>query len=158
MREEALATVHAGLLLCVAGGLAWLSGRPFVFPSLGPSAYLLATASGDQVSARRVLGGHAVGVLAGLAAYHAVAPGLVITGESAALAPGGLRLAASGALSVTLTTGGMLATDTAHAPACATTLIVSLGLLSSVVEGEVIMLAVGALFGTHGVARRTVLT
>lgn len=95
-----------------------------------------------------------MGVLAGLAAYYAVAPGLVITAESAALVPGGLRLAVSGALSVALTNGRMLTTDTAHGPACATTLIVSLRLLSSAAEGGIIMLAVAALFGVHAGARR----
>ncbi|MFC6795695.1 hypothetical protein ACFQFH_16900 [Halobaculum halobium] len=41
----------------------------------------------------------------------------------------------------------MALTDTRHAPACATTLIVSLGLLPSVADAAVIALGVVALWG-----------
>lgn len=151
MPEDVLGpSLYAGLLVAVTGVLAWVSGRPFVFPSLGPSAYMLATVPGDdRLSARRVIGGHLVGVLAGLLAYHALASGHVVTAAATPLATGQLRLAASGVCSVALTTGGMRATDTMHAPACATTLIVSLGLLPSVVDGLVIVSAVSALFAAH---------
>ncbi|MFC6787471.1 hypothetical protein ACFQFH_16895 [Halobaculum halobium] len=83
-RSEAVAdAVHAAGLLAVAGALAWATGRPFVFPSLGPSAYLIAAGSG-RPSARSLLGGHAVGIVAGLLAYHGLADGAVITGALAA--------------------------------------------------------------------------
>lgn len=64
--DEALREgVTAGALL-VVGTLAVLTGRPFLFPSLGPSAFLLATAPSAPTShLRRVAGGHAVGVVAG---------------------------------------------------------------------------------------------
>lgn len=106
------------------------------------------------MSGRRVLGGHLIGVLAGLAAYHALASGLVVTAASPPLAGEQLRLVASGAVALALTTGGMRATRTVHPPACATTLIVSLGLLPSLADGAVVMLAVGALFGAHVAGRR----
>lgn len=140
------AAARAGGLLAVPGAVAWASSLPFVFPSLGPTAYLMAVRpNGDSTAPRRVVGGHAIGVLAGLLAYHALAPGLVVTAAPAALSIGGLRLAASAVLSVGLTTAGMRATDTGHAPACATTLIVSLGLLSSLEAGAVILAGVLAL-------------
>ena len=44
-----------------------------------------------------------------------------------------------------LTTGGMALTDSRHAPACATTLIVGLGILSAPRQGALIVLAVGIL-------------
>lgn len=148
-------TLHASTLLAVTGLLAVLSGEPFVFPSLGPSAYVLATADGDgTTTARRVLGGHTVGVFAGLLAYHTVAPGLAITAESVPLALGQTRLVASGVLAVGGTTAGMALTETRHAPACATTLIVALGLLSSLPEATVILFAVAVLFGTDAVLAR----
>lgn len=62
--------LYAGLLLVLLATVAWATGRPFVFPSLGPSAYALATDGEGRLSARRVIGGHAVGVVAGLTAYH----------------------------------------------------------------------------------------
>ncbi|ELY64831.1 hypothetical protein C492_04845 [Natronococcus jeotgali DSM 18795] len=48
-----------------------------------------------------------------------------------------------------LTVGGMLATDTRHPPACATTLIVSLGLLSTFREGVLMIVAVVLLVAAH---------
>jgi hypothetical protein len=48
----------------------------------------------------------------------------------------------------------MLATDLRHAPACATTLIVSLGLLSELVQGGVIVAAVALLLATQAVLDR----
>lgn len=151
MREgAAFSTVYTGVLLAVPGLLAWVSGQALIFPSLGPSAFLLATVrEGDVTAPRRVIGGHCVGVVAGLVAYYTIAPGLVVTATAPVLAVAQLRLVASGVVAVTLTAGGMLATETVHPPACATTLIVSLGLLSSLRDGALIALAVVVLVGVH---------
>lgn len=153
MREgAAFSTLYVGVLLAVPGLLAWVTGQAFIFPSLGPSAFLLATVREGKVTApRRVVGGHFIGVLAGLLAYHAIAPdlGVSVTTAAPVLATAQLRFVASGVIAVVLTTGGMLATETVHPPACATTLIVSLGLLSSLVDGALIMLAVVVLVAVH---------
>ena len=141
LRDGGVEALHAGALLTVAGALAWATGRPLVFPSLGPSAYLVAAAD-RRPTGRELLGGHAVGILAGLLAYHGLAGGAAITGSLAATAPAGARLAASAVVSVGLTTLGMAATDTRHAPACATTLIVALGLLTTAVEAGIVVAAV----------------
>lgn len=148
-------TGHVGVLLSALGLVVWASGRPFLFPSLGPTAYLYAT--GPDSSAcrtRRVLGGHAIGVVAGLVAYQLVAGGVVITASMTPGTPGTLRLAAAGVVAVMGTTVGMLLTDTRHPPACATTLIVGLGILPSPVEGAIILLAVGVLVLEHELLRR----
>jgi CBS-domain-containing membrane protein len=128
----------------------WASGLPFLFPSLGPTAYLFATdPDAPESRPRRVVGGHALGVLAGLLTYHLVAGEVVLTGGTGPGTLASLRLAASGVVAVGLTTLAMLATDTSHAPACATTLIVSLGILSTPLEGAIIVLAVVALLLEH---------
>lgn len=149
--EAVAAGVATGSLLLTPGVLAWLSGLPFLFPSLGPSAFLLAVDPDSPTAApRRVLGGHVVGVFGGLLAYHLLAPGLVATTVTAG-SDAVVRLAASGSLALVVTAAGMVATDTRHAPACATTLIVSLGLLTTPVEALVVPVAVLALLGTHRV-------
>jgi CBS-domain-containing membrane protein len=139
--------------------VAWATGLPFIFPSLGPSAYVLATrptAAGTQP--RRVVGSHLVGVLAGLVAYHAVAPNAAVTATRAPFSTEGLRVALSGVVATGLTAAGMLATDLVHPPACATTLIVSLGLLPTVPQAAGIVLAVVILVavdaGRRAVRRR----
>ncbi|MFB6308213.1 MAG: HPP family protein [Haloarculaceae archaeon] len=140
----------AGLLLAVPAGLAWLVGLPLLFPSLGPSAYVLATRpEAPTARPRRVIGGHAVGVVAGLVAYHAVASPSTLTALPATRTPALAALVAAGTLSVVATTAGMVATDLRHAPACATTLIVALGLLSTPTEGVLVMVAVVALVGVQ---------
>ncbi|WP_435344602.1 HPP family protein [Haloarchaeobius sp. HRN-SO-5] len=136
----------AGVLLAVPAVLAWASGAAFVFPSLGPTAFVLA--SGDDPGPRRVVGGHVVGAVAGLLAYWAVAPGLVVQTAAAPFAVGQGRIALAGVLAVAGTAVGMTTTRTVHPPACATTLIVSLGLLASVWNVAVLVASVGLLYGT----------
>jgi len=147
-RVLALTTVRVLALLSGLAAVAWASGRPFVFPSLGPSAYALAVSPSAATSQqRRVVGGHVWGLAGGLIAYHLLVPGFDITAPPPALSPGGLLLAASALLSVGVTTAGMLATDLRHPPACATTLIVALGLLTTPVEAVIVLLSVVGLVG-----------
>lgn len=128
--------------------LALLTGSPFVFPSLGPTAYLfffspLAEAS----SPRNTILGHAIGLICGYGAFAlAVAssppfgmhPGV----HGARVLAAALSLSASGAL--------MALFRVSHPPAGATTLIVSLGIISQprelvIIEVAVILLTLQAL-------------
>lgn len=142
--------LRTGALLVLTALVAVLTGRPFLFPSLGPSAYLLATAPDAPASRTdQLLGGHAIGVAAGLLAYHLLASGLVVTAPAEPLATQQVRLGASAVVSVALTSAGMEATGYRHAPACATTLIVALGLLSAPADGVLILAAVALLAVTE---------
>lgn len=145
-RSEIRESAHAATLIAVLGMLSWATGQPGLFPSLGPSAYVLATQPAmHRTDAIRIVGGHVIGVVAGLVAYHSIASGLVVTVTHAPFSMPGLRLSASATLAVALTTAGMLVTDLRHAPACATTLIVGLGLLSTPLGGGIIVVAIAAL-------------
>ncbi|AGB39631.1 HPP family protein [Natronococcus occultus] len=156
MDDRTGTTLHTGLLILTTAGVAWLSGLPMVFPSLGPSAFVLALfQDGDATAPRRVIGGHAIGVVAGLVAYHTFAGGVSMTSATAPGSFAGLQLAASAVVATLLTVGGMLATDTRHPPACATTLIVSLGLLSTLWEGTLMVLAVVLLVAAHRILLAT---
>ncbi|GAB7093887.1 hypothetical protein JCM30237_10390 [Halolamina litorea] len=156
MSSAVRAGVHAGTLLAATGVAALLTGRPFLFPSLGPSAYLLATAPKAPASQpRTVLAGHAVGVVAGLLASGLIAPGLVVIEPTPAFSSATFRLAASAVVSVALTTGGMVLTGREHAPACATTLIVALGLLPSPTDGAIILAAVALLLAVDALLGRS---
>lgn len=150
MDETVGTTIHATVLVSVAALAAWLSGLPMLFPSLGPSAFVMAMFPTSEASnARRVIGGHAVGVVAGLAAYWLLGAtgSMIVAAEPGSIA--GLRLAGSGVLAIAATVGGMLAADVRHPPACATTLIVALGLLSTPLEGALILAAVAVMVGAH---------
>ena len=87
--------------------------------------------------------------VAGFLAYSLLAAGVTLTPMPAELSSDGIRLAGSAICSVVLTSWGMIATDTVHPPACATTLIVSLGLLSTPLQVGVIVVAVVVLVGVH---------
>ena len=150
MRRQIGTGLYAGVLFAVLGLIAWISGQPFIFPSLGPSAFILAFARrGERTRTYRVVGSHLIGGVAGLLAYYLFASGVTLTTASPALSPDGLRLAASGFISIVLTSWGMIATDTNHAPACATTLIVSLGLLSTPLQVAIIVVSVVILVEVH---------
>lgn len=143
-------SLYAGFLFTVLGVVAWVSGQPFIFPSLGPSAFILAfDRRGERTRTYRVVGSHLIGAVAGLAAYTLLASGVTLTTTPAALSTEGLRLITSGILSIILTSWGMIATDTNHAPACATTLIVSLGLLSTPFQVGSIVVSVIVLVEIH---------
>ncbi len=128
--------------------LALLTGSPFIFPSLGPTAYLfffspLAEAS----SPRNTIPGHAIGLICGYAAYALSAASSPPFG----LHPGvhGPRVLAA-ALSLSATGALMALFRVSHPPAGATTLIVSLGIISQpkelvIIEVAVILLTAQAL-------------
>ena len=120
--------------------LALLTGSPFVFPSLGPTAYLfffspLAEAS----SPRNTILGHAIGLICGYAAFALT----VASSPPFGLHPGvhGPRVLAA-ALSLSATGALMALFRVSHPPAGATTLIVSLGIISQPKELVIIEVAV----------------
>lgn len=149
-RHRVGTSLYAGLLFTVLGGIAWVSGEPFIFPSLGPSAFLLAfDRRVNRTRTYRVVGSHLIGGVAGFLAYSLLAPGVSLTATPPPVSMGGLRLALSGILSIIMTSWAMIATDTIHAPACATTLIVSLGLLSTPIQVVIMVVSVIILVGFH---------
>ncbi len=151
MNRRRLGTsLYAGLLFTVLGAIAWATGQPFIFPSLGPSAFILAfDRTGERTRTYRVVGSHLIGIVAGGIAYWLFAGGMSITATPPGFSMAGLRLAASATLSIIVTSWGMIATDTIHAPACATTLIVSLGLLSTPMQMAIIAVSVVVLVEFH---------
>jgi hypothetical protein len=154
IRDAVETGVYVGIHFVVLGLIAWATARPFLFPSLGPSAYLLAVGDGGAESdPRQVIGGHLIAVVCGLFAFYAFAPGLssleLLAATSSPFTSDLLRLTASSVVGMVLTTIVMVATEMGHPAACATTLIVSLGLISTPIGGLYIMLAVVALVGVH---------
>ncbi|HEX5365675.1 MAG TPA: HPP family protein [Acidimicrobiales bacterium] len=123
--------------------VALVTRQPFVFPSLGPTAFLLFyTPLVPAASPRNALGGHAIGAAAGYLALLAFG----LTDAAPALATGvtGARVGAA-ALSLGLTSGAMVWARVPHPPAGATTLIVSLGILRQPEQLVVLMVAVALL-------------
>lgn len=128
--------ISIGLMAAVAV----VTRAPFVFPSLGPTAFLLFyTPTQPAASPRNTLGGHLIGILAGYLAL--VVFGLTERGP--ALAEGvDWAVVGAAALSLGLTSGAMVWFNLPHPPAGATTLIVSLGILHRPWQLAVLMVAV----------------
>ena len=116
------------------------TGSPFVFPSLGPTAYLFFFSPlAETSSPRNAILGHAIGLLCGYGAF-------VLTMASSppfGAHPGvhGARVLAA-ALSLSATGALMVLVRVSHPPAGATTLIVSLGIISQPKELVIIEVAV----------------
>lgn len=150
VRRRLGTSLYAGLLFTVLGMIAWGSGQPFIFPSLGPTAFVLAfDRRSKRTEAYRIIGSHLIGGIAGLVAWSVLATGMTITTTPPSFSPEGLRLAASATISIILTSWAMIATDAIHPPACATTLIVSLGLLSTPLRVGIIVVSVTILVLFH---------
>ena len=105
--------------------LALATGTPFVFPSLGPTAFLFFfDPRAPSASPHHALVGHAIGILCGYLSL--VLFGLEHSGSALALGVTWPRVLAA-ALSLAATGALMILLKAAHPPAGATTLIISLG-------------------------------
>jgi CBS domain-containing membrane protein len=127
--------------------LALLTHNPFVFPSLGPTAFLFFFSPlAESSSPRNAVLGHAIGLLCGFAAYKVTGMHPFPEGFSGEVYwP---RILAS-ALALSLTGAIMVLLHVNHPPAGATTMIVSLGILAKpgylpIIEIAVVLLAAQA--------------
>jgi CBS-domain-containing membrane protein len=140
--------VNGFITIAILAGVAMASRTPFVFPSLGPTAFLFFfTPTSPTASPRHTLLGHAIGIACGYGALvvtgleHAP-PAMVAGVDFHRILAAALSLAATGALMILL--------KAAHPPAGATTLIVSLGIVTRpfhllIIEVAVALLVVQAI-------------
>jgi CBS-domain-containing membrane protein len=132
--------VNGSLAIGVMSLLALVTGQAFIFPSLGPTAFLFfSTPMAPVACPRNAICGHLTGALAGWVSL--VLFGLTEAGPAYVVGVDGPRVAAA-ALSLGLTGGVMVLLKAPHPPAGATTLIVSLGILHTPPQLAVLMLAV----------------
>ncbi|MBE3561389.1 MAG: HPP family protein [Ktedonobacteraceae bacterium] len=129
---------------CISIGLmallAHITGSPFIFPSLGPTAFLFFyTPTAPAASPRNTVIGHAIGALAGY--FSLLITGLTTAGPAIATGVTWPRVIAA-ALSLGLTAGLMVLLKSPHPPAGATTLIISLGILTHPWQLVLLMIAV----------------
>lgn len=124
------AALYAGwvalVITGIVGGLGLAFQQPWLFPSLGPTIFIhTVTPQQDASRPWNTFAGHGIGAAAAflsLALFGALhAPSAMISGQVTAS-----RIAAS-ALAVALTIGGQIPARAGHAPATATTLLITLG-------------------------------
>lgn len=146
------AGVNGLIAIGVMSAVAWATGQPFVFPSLGPTAFLLFyTPTNPAASPRNTIVGHAIGVGAGYLAL--VIFGLTNDPPALASEVTAGRIGAA-AVSLALTSAAMVWLRAPHPPAGATTLIVSLGILREPDQLLILMVAVVVLTAQGWVINR----
>jgi CBS-domain-containing membrane protein len=124
----------------IMAAIAVLTHSPFIFPSLGPTAFLFFyTPTAPSASPRNTIIGHAIGAAAGY--FSLVVTGLTTAGPALTVGVTWPRVVAA-ALSLGLTSGLMVLLRSPHPPAGATTLIISLGLLRRPEQLVILMIAV----------------
>jgi CBS domain-containing membrane protein len=127
--EGLYAACVGALAIAISGLAAHLLRQPLLFPSLGPTVFLIfETPLSPPASPRNTLIGHGVALLAGYASLAIfglrAAPSVLETGVT-------LPHIGSAALSILITMALLTILSSPHPPAGATTLIVSLGFLTT---------------------------
>jgi CBS domain-containing membrane protein len=139
-RVALLNLANGGLSMAVMASLAAVTHTVFIFPSLGPTAFLFFTMPmSASASPRNTVIGHAIGVVVGYCSL--VLTGLAQAGPALALGVTGPRILAVG-LAFAATSYLMVVLRAHHAPATATALLIALGILPHPRQLVVVMLAV----------------
>ncbi|MDP9458115.1 MAG: HPP family protein [Actinomycetota bacterium] len=140
-RAMSLFTMVSGFIsIVIMAFAAYLTDAPFIFPALGPTIFLIfSRPMSPSASPRNIVLGHLFGCLCG---WGSLAISGLLGEESVLTAGVGLPRILAVGLSLSLTSGFLVLFDLDHPPAASTTLIVSLGLMSSPAELAVLMLAV----------------
>ena len=144
--------INGFISIALMAAVALITGAPFIFPSLGPTAFLLFyTPTAPPASPRNTIVGHLIGALAGWLSL--VIFGLTLAPPALSAGVDWPRVGAA-ALSLAATSGLMVLLRVPHPPAGATTLIVSLGLMPHLWQLAVLMIAVVLLTGQAFVINR----
>ncbi|KZB79690.1 HPP family protein [Amycolatopsis regifaucium] len=140
IRRTAYVALSAFGCIVFIGLCAILTGAPLLFPSLGPTAFLVfASPDAPGASPRNTVLGHLAGVLAGLTGLAATG---LLTASPDLTHPSWARVGAA-ALALGVTCAAMAALGTPHPPAGATTLIIALGLLHT--PSQILAVLIGVL-------------
>ncbi|HZO73819.1 MAG TPA: HPP family protein [Ktedonobacteraceae bacterium] len=132
--------INGLISIAIMTALAGLTSTDLIFPSLGPTAFLFFySPTAPSASPRNAILGHLIGILMGYLSL--VVTGLTLSGPALAIGITGPRIIAV-ALSLALTNALMVLFDASHPPAAATTLIVSLSIISKPLELAEVMVAV----------------
>ena len=139
-RDVVIAPLFEGFLILVMAVVTWVAHNPFIFASLGPTAYeLVETPERPTARPYNILVGHLIGVLAGFVALYATG-----ATHAAPWSQAGMPLPRvwAAALAATLTVAVTLIARATQPAAIATSLLVSLGTMQAWKDGVLIMGAV----------------
>ena len=145
--------VVAAVLILVVGALGVVAGSPWLVPSLGPTAVLIAvTPLHPTARPWNTVVGHLGGVLAGALAVTAFGAWAAPTVMGDHVLVTARVVAATLAIALTLVIGSM--TRASHPPAAATTLLVALGGIATLDQAVALLAGVIAIAVVGEAARR----
>lgn len=132
--------INGGLSIGIIGLLAHVTHNPFLFPSLGSTAFLLFYKPlASSASPRNTIIGHSIAITIGWLCYHLFGiSGNVVSHEEVVT----WSVIGAASVSISFTFALMVLFNVAHPPAGATTLIVSLGVITKLKQFPVILLGV----------------
>jgi CBS domain-containing membrane protein len=131
--------INSAISIAIVAVIAALTKQPFLFPSLGPTAFLLFYEAQSALAApRNVFCGHLIGVLAGYLALAIFGLTMARPNLTEITPP---RIGAV-ILCLCLTSSLMVWLHVPHPPAASTTLMVGLGLIRTPPQLAILMVAV----------------
>jgi CBS-domain-containing membrane protein len=134
----ASSVVSVGIIAAAAS----ITDQPLVFPSLGPTAFLIFDRPQVPSAApRNIVIGHAIGIACGVVSLAVFG----VLGEPTPVRHLTFTRVLAAAVSLGLTVAVMVLVRVPHPPAAATALVVSLGYLRSTADLAVLLIAVVAL-------------
>ncbi len=124
----AVAALNAAIAILTIGGLAWVLDMPFVYPALGPTAFILFASPFSRAAApRSIIIGHSSAILCGWVSWHVMS---FLSGQAVSPTTQDAPLFVSASLALALTCILLIRLACPHAPACASALIVAVGAAS----------------------------
>jgi len=131
----------ATVAILAAMAMAWKT--TFIFPSLGPTAFMFFfNPTSPAASPRSAVLGHAIGIMCGYGALWMT--GLQYAPPTIVMGVNDPRIIAA-AVSLAVTGAFMILLNVVHPPAAATTLIISLGIITTPIHLCIIELAVAVM-------------
>ncbi len=122
---SAISAINAAIVILTISGLAWALDMPFVYPALGPTAFILFASPFSRAAApRSIIIGHGSAIVCGWVSWHVVS---FVSGQAVSPTTQGAPLLVSASLALALTCILLVRLRCPHAPACASALIVAVG-------------------------------
>ncbi len=127
-----IAAINGSASILVLGLIAWLTDLPLIFPALGPSSFILFSSPLSKAAApRNVIIGHISCLIIGFSVWHLLS---YASGHNISPQIRNAWFYTSAAVALGISCLVLVRLDCPHPPACASSLVVALGMVTNPVE------------------------
>ena len=144
-----IAAINGAISICALGIIAWLTSLPLIFPALGPSSFILFSAPLSRAATpRNVITGHITCLVIGFSVWNLLS---LLAGHDISPQIHSWWLYASASVALGLSCLILVRINCPHPPACASSLVVALGMVTNPAEllimaAAIVWLAMQAVF------------